>query len=81
MFTVEMEEDGESPSHRLPPDTLPSKTLLVAPLCSDGLKYVLATNQSCLESDKLPLSGLLMRGKERASGEGETEINERDGGD
>lgn len=63
MCTVEVEEDGERPSHRPLPDTLPRKTLLAAPLYSDGLKYVLASNQSCLKSDKLPLSRLLMRGK------------------
>lgn len=63
LFTAEVEEDGGSPSHRPPPDTLPRKTLLAEPLRSDGLKYALATDQSCLGSDKPPLSGPAMRGK------------------
>lgn len=63
LFTVEVEEDGESPSHRPPPDTLPRKTLLAAPRRFDRLKYALATDQSCLESDKPPLSGPALRGK------------------
>lgn len=63
LFTVEVEEDRETPSCRPPPDTLPRKSLLAAPLRSDGLKYALATDQSCLESDKPPLSGPAMRGK------------------
>lgn len=63
LFTVEVEEDAESPSYRPPLATLPRKTLLAAPQRSDGLKYALAADQSCLESDKPPLSGLAVRGK------------------
>lgn len=62
-FAVEVEKDGESPIHWPLPDTLPRKTVLAAPLRSDGLKYALASDQSCLESDKPPLSGPAMRGK------------------
>lgn len=51
------------PSYRPLPDTLPRKTLLAAPLRSDELKYALATDQSCLESDKPPVSGPAKRGK------------------
>lgn len=54
---------GKSPLHKQPPDTLLEKTVLAVPLCSDGLKYALDSNQSCPKSDKPPLSGSAVRGK------------------